>query len=232
MESRSLSAMRGAVAALAVGALLAGCEGKKNETMAGRDAPATQAGSQTATQTSPAADAQRIASATFDVDPALLGFTYEDSTLWLRFAPPRGWPPVEAELLDQTQQALSEMPISEDRFVSKPVRIFYEKEKGYFMILSEFPKWPVGLDPLATMPQYLQRVIRQDPDALVTDRLYRHGNLVFYEMTVLNPVAVDLRLIVIRDNRLPVKVNFLVPRVDYDALNKAIEASIGSISAL
>lgn len=174
----------------------------------------------------------RIASATFDVDPTLLGFTYEDSTLWLRFAPPRGWPPVESEMLEQTQQAMSQLAIADDRFVSRPVRIFYEKDRRYFMILSEFPKWPIGLDPLAAMPQYLQRAVAQDPDAMVTDRLYRHNDMIVYEIAIVNPVAFDMRLIIIRPDRLPVKIDFLVPRPDYDRLNKAIEASIGSVKGL
>lgn len=227
MECKSRSGWRTLLGAGAM-LLLIGCAGGEKEKGAVREPAPPPAGQQAGLP----AGAPRIPEATFEADPTLLGFTYEDSTLWLKFAPPRGWPPIEAEMLEQTRQAMAQLSLADDRFVSRPVRIFYEKDRRYFMILSEFPKWPIGLDPLAAMPQYLQRAVAQDPDAMVTDRLYRRGDLIVYEISIVNPLAFDLRLIIIRPDRLPVKIDFLVPRPDYDMLNKAIEASIGSLKGL
>ncbi|MDM7916455.1 MAG: hypothetical protein ACE15D_17930 [Candidatus Eisenbacteria bacterium] len=158
-------------------------------------------------------------------DPALLGFSYEDSTLGLRFSPPRGWPPLEPELLAQTRAALEQMIREDDRFVSRPVRFFYEKDKRLFMILSEFPDWPVVLDPHSSMADYKTRLLSTVQGIQVQESRRKQGKLDIYRFEISNPVMVDWRLMILRKDRPPVQVDYLVPKVVYPAVQAAMEAS-------
>ncbi len=167
----------------------------------------------------------------FDVDPALLGMSYADTSLGLRFSPPRGWPPLEPELFQATRDAYSKLARVE-RFTSRPVRIFADGEKRFFMILSEFPNWPPPLDPYVAFADYARQLQGPLSNLEIQQTFYRHGNLDVYHLVVTNPVMVDHRLMILRENRLPVQVDYLLPQVGYPNFVKAIEASIGSFQAL
>jgi len=166
----------------------------------------------------------------FVADPTLLGFVYPDSSLGLRFAPPRGWPPLEPELVAEVQAQFERFAPKDNRFVARPVRIFYEKEKQYFMIISRFPSWPVVMTPEAAIVQYRQLVMAAMPEAEMLDGFFRSGEVTGYRLLLVNQVAANFRLIVFREGDSPVQINYLVPRVDFPVVQKAIEASVGSIA--
>jgi hypothetical protein len=176
----------------------------------------------------------RIPELKFDVDPTLLGLSYEDSTLGIRFSPPRGWPPLEPAMMEQTKQAYEKFTgtQSDDQFVSKPVRMFYNKDKRYFMILSDFTAWPAPVDPIAKMEEYRQRVAARNPGSVLQYGMTRHGNLGLFQMLMTNQIVADLRVVVIREGRVPVQIDYLVPQQLYSDLTKGIEASVGSIQPL
>ena len=90
----------------------------------------------------------------FDVDPSMLGIMCEDSALHLRFAPPRGWPPITPEELDRTRADLERLVPEGDRFHSKPVRIFCAQDRQLYLIVAEFHNWPTPVDPLPAMEDY------------------------------------------------------------------------------
>ncbi len=164
----------------------------------------------------------------FDADPALLGLSYADSTVRLRFSPPRGWPPLEPELFAATLAALERAQPKDLRFVSRPVRMFYDKDKRMFMILSVFPNWPAPVDPLVALAEYRDLVHFRIPHLDMEDSFYRHGPLDFYELVLTNPVMINTRVMILYGDRPPIQVDYLVPRVAHDLVAKAIEASIGS----
>lgn len=168
---------------------------------------------------------------TFDVDPAMLGFTYEDSTLALRFAPPRGWPPIETALMEDTKAALEKLAVTEHRLSSRPVRIFVDHDRRLYMILSEFPSWPAPLDPIPAMAEYRQRLAASDPDITIQDAFYRHGKFTVYQLVLINPLMVDTRVILMRGGKAPVQIDYLSPRALFPDLAAAIEASIGSMQS-
>lgn len=168
----------------------------------------------------------------FDVDPALLGFDYADSTLHLRFSPPRGWPPIESTILDAAKQAIRQFQIPGERFASRPVRIFCEKEHTHFMILSEFPNWVAPLDPHVAFADYRRIVQGRVSDVQIQDSFFRHQKLDFYQLLLSNPIMVNTRVIILRTNRPPVQVDYLVSRGAYESQAKGIEASIGSFREL
>ena len=66
----------------------------------------------------------------------------------------------------------------------------------------------------------------------VQQTFYRHGNLDVYHLIISNPAMIDHRLMIMRENRIPVQVDYLMPRVAYQSFVKTIEASIGSFRAL
>jgi hypothetical protein len=167
----------------------------------------------------------------FDVDPALLGLSYADSSLGLRFSPPGGWPPVEPELFEATRDAYSKI-VTADRFTSRPVRIYSDGEKRFFMIVSEFPSWPAPLDPYVAFADYANRLQGALSDVEIDQAFYRHGNLEIYHLIIKNPVMINHRLIVLRADHAPVQVDYLLPLAGYSTFVKAIEASIGSFVAL
>lgn len=176
----------------------------------------------------------RIPEQKFDVDPTLLGFSYDDSTLGIRFSPPRGWPPLEPGLMEQAKQAYEGFSATQqdDQFVSKPERMFYEKDKRYFMILSDFTSWPVPVDPISKMEEYRQRVAARNPGSILHYGMTRHGKLVLFQMHMVNQIIANMRVVVIREGRAPVQIDYLVPQQVYPNVAKGIDASIGSIQPL
>lgn len=167
----------------------------------------------------------------FDVDPALLGMSFADSTLRLRFSPPVGWPPLEPDLFEKTREAYAKIARVE-RFTSRPVRIFSDGEKRFFMIVSEFPHWPAPVDPYVAFADYVRLLKGPITDLDVDQTFYRHGNLDVYHLIITNAAMVDHRLMILRENVPPVQVDYLLPRVGYPEFIKAIESSIGSFEAL
>ena len=175
---------------------------------------------------------RRFVEKSFDVDPALLGYTYDDSTLGIRFAPPRGWAPLDEEMFGQVRAALERIQLPEHHFVSRPVRIFYGEAQHGYMIVSEFRNWPTPLDAVAAMDEYRSMVAATDADLALHESVYRHGKLDVYQLILTNPLMVDTRLIAMREGRPPVQIDYLVPLGALEAVGKAIEASVGSIAAI
>jgi hypothetical protein len=164
----------------------------------------------------------------FDVDPALLGNTYADTTLMLRFAPPRGWPPLDPTLMEAAKEILEKNLPAVEKFSTRPHRIFYNPEKQLFMIISRFPNWPMAVDPYVAFVEYRDAVQRRVPGVEMRDTFYRSGKLDIYQILLTNPVMVNFRLMFIRENQTPIQVDYLLPRVAYEEMVKGIEASIGS----
>ncbi len=167
----------------------------------------------------------------FDVDPALLGMSFADSSLGVRFCPPLGWPPIEPDLFEKTREAYSKLAKVE-RFTSRPVRIFADGEKRFFMIVSEFPHWPAPVDPYVAFADYARQLQGPITNLDIDQTFYRHGKLDVYHLIITNPAMVDHRLMILRENRVPVQVDYLLPQVGYPDFIKAIEASIGSFESL
>ncbi len=200
--------------------------------------PATTGGSTGATAQPPGGTSalSQIPEGTFDINPALLGSSYDDSTLAIRFSPPAGWPPIEPDLLAKTREAYDKLTAAQQpqnpQFVSKPVRMFCNKDQRYYFILSDFTHWPTPVDPITKMDEYRQGVAAQNPDAVIQYGISRHGNLVLYQLLTRNQVIANLRVIVIRAGRAPIQVDYLVPQQLYPQVAKTIEASVGSIQPL
>lgn len=168
----------------------------------------------------------------FVPDPTLLGFVYPDTTLRIQFAPPRGWPPLEPELFEQVQAEFQKLAPKDNRYVATPVRIFYEKDRRLFMIVSRFQSWPDLLSPQAAIAQYRQLVMTAMPEAEMSDGFFRSGKVTGYRLLLRNNVMVNFRVLVMHEGRSPVQINYLVPRALFPELQKPIEASVGSISYL
>lgn len=168
----------------------------------------------------------------FDVDPSMLGIPVEIEELGLRVVPPRGWPPIPPAELDQTIAAMQEMVPEGDWFRSTPVRIFSGQDRQFFMIVAEFQNWPVPVDPFAALEDYRAHVEAAKPTAAVKERAYSLGSITVYQLLISDQVMVNTRLILIREGRLPVQVDYLVPRPAYQGAIKGIEASVGSIETL
>lgn len=198
-----------------------GCGSKKEGQSGGTDTAARDA----------AAQRPAPAEMKFDVNPALLGMSFADSSLGLRFNPPVGWPPIEADLFEKTREAYSKLARVE-RFTSRPVRIFSDGEKRFFMIVSEFPHWPAPVDPYVAFADYARQLQGPITDLEIDQTFYRHGRLDVYHLIIANQAMVDHRLMILREHALPVQVDYLLPRVGYPDFIKAIEASIGSFEAL
>jgi hypothetical protein len=168
----------------------------------------------------------------FDVDPALLGFSVDDSTLGIRLTPPRGWPPLSPGQFEMVRSALEQVGKSESRFDSTPVRIFYEPGKRLFLIMAQLTNWPAVLDPIGGFREYRQRLDATLKDVEIGDALYRLGPIGVYQLQIQSPVMLNFRLFLLQDGHLPVQIDYLIPRSVYPDVAKAIEASIGSIQPL
>ena len=68
--------------------------------------------------------------------------------------------------------------------------------------------------------------------AEIRERAYSLGDITVYQLLISNPIMVNTRLILIREGRRPVQMDYLVPRDVYPEVLKGIEASIGSIKSL
>jgi hypothetical protein len=168
----------------------------------------------------------------FDVDPALLGFTFEDTLLGIRYAPPRGWPPLSSEQFGSVRAALDQVAGREDRFSAEPARIFYDPKGQLFLILAGLPNWPLAVDPIDALREYRMRLEPLMEGVAIHDAIYRLGPIGVYQLQLSNEIMVNIRLFLMLDGRPPVKVDYLVPRPAYPTVAKAIEASIGSIKPL
>lgn len=199
-----------------------GCGGGQDKGRTGGDAGSTE---------SPVKGGGRdrqLAQREFEVDPVLLGNVYRDSTLMLQFAPPRGWPPLDPSLMDAARKILDENLPAVERFSIRPHRIFYSPEKKLFMLISQFPNWPVVMDPYVAFAEYRESLQRRVQGVEMSDTFYQRGDLDVYQIVLTNPVMVNFRLMFIQEGRTPVQVDYLFPRGLYEEMIKGIEASVGS----
>lgn len=227
-------------AILIAGLALAACGpgGKEPDTGAAPDARTAPADSTAAPAAGPPGSTTAawsnagMVEMSFDVDPALLGFTIEDSTLGIRLTPPRGWPPLTPGQFEQVRSAIDQVRGRDSQFTSTPVRIFYEPERRLFLIAAYLPNWPAVLEPLAGLHAYRKRLDAIMPDVQIHDALYRLGPIGVYQLQISNEIMLNLRLFLLQDGRSPVQVDYLMPRSVYPLVAKAVEASIGSIQPL
>jgi hypothetical protein len=173
-----------------------------------------------------------LAQAAFDVDPLLLGFTYEDSTLGLRFSPPRGWAAVEDLQFERVRLLISRFFEEGETFQPRPERIFFDEGRMIFMVLSSFEFWPTPGNPFLALTEYRRLVNETMPDMTIQAELFQVEDIAFYQLQMSNPVAVNRRLILIREDHLPVRVDYISPKGLYQDLVASIEASIGSFRSL
>jgi hypothetical protein len=225
MECRALRAARWALpfaCLLGIGLTsIPGCSGEKKATVQEGVARTGQ----------PKAGGPQYDELKFVPDPALLGFVCEDKTLGIQIAPPRGWVSLDPDSLAKLQAQYDRMVARENPFVARPVRIFTQDQR-LFMFVSQFPSWPVVLSQETAIAQYRQQVMLANPDAQMMDGFFRSGEITGYRLLVMSNEAANFRVIVFREGRAPVQVNYLVPRGLYSQMQKAIEASIGSIKNL
>lgn len=167
-----------------------------------------------------------------DADPALLGLAYDEPALGLRFAPPRGWPPLDHDVIDQTRAALRQIAPEGTRYHGDPVRIFNDQSLRLFMILADWSAWEIARNPVPALAEYRERIRTAMPDVEIEEDAYLLGEIAVYQLLLGNEVMVNRRLILIREGRRPVQVDYLVPRGIYPDVVKGIEASIGSIRPL
>jgi hypothetical protein len=167
-----------------------------------------------------------------EADSTLLGVGCEDTTLGIRLAPPRGWTPLGAEIVDQTRATLGQIVSERDPLHSRPVRVFSDEDQRRFMILAEFHNWPISEDLLASMGDYRARVEALMGGSEIEERTYLLGEITVYQLLITNQIIANRRLILIRLGRKPVQIDYLMPSGLYLDLAKSIEASIGSIAPL
>ena len=168
----------------------------------------------------------------YDVDPVLLGFTYEDSTLGLRFAPPRGWAPVEERQFERVRGTIGRFFPDSGPFRAIPERIFIDEGRMIFMIVATLDHWPSPESPFSALPDYRAVVDEAMPDMSVQADLLQSGEIGIYQLNMSNDIAVNRRLILIREGHLPVRVDYIAPRKLYEDLAVSIDASIGSFRPL
>lgn len=168
----------------------------------------------------------------FVPDPSLLGVALENKELGIRIAPPRGWVSMHPDSLVKLQAQYDRMRSPDNPFVARPTRIFFEENQRLFMFVSELPNWPLPMSPMTAMSMYLQRVVEATPDVQITSGFFRSGNVKGYRILLMNEVMVNFRVLVLREGRAPIQINYLIPRGTYPVLQKAIEASVGSIGYL
>jgi len=200
-----------------------------------RDTPsagASEKGRETPPRTQEARERPGFVETSLRADPVLIGISHADSTLGVRFAPPAGWPPIDPALFEATNRARDSLFATTDRLVSRPVRMYVDHERRFYMILATFSNWPAPLDPYAAFAGYGAVVRGRGPDVEVSERTFRHGRLDIHQLFISNPVMVNYRLILLREDRLPVQVDYLLPRASYELVSGAIEASIASFERL
>jgi hypothetical protein len=85
------------------------------------------------------------------------------------------------------------------------------------------------MSPQTAIGQYRQLVMQAMPDAQMMDGFFRNGDVTGYRLLLVNNMMANFRIVVLREGQAPVQVNYLVPRGLFPELQKAIEASVGSI---
>jgi hypothetical protein len=168
----------------------------------------------------------------FVADPTLLGFVYSEPSLGISIAPPRNWPVMDPDSLAKVQAMYEQLAAGDNPFVAHPVRIFYEKDRRLFMSVSALPSWPLVMSPEAAIAQYRQLVFASMPEAQMIDGFFRSGKVTGYRLLLMNELMANFRILVMHEGRPPVQINYLLPRPLFPEQQKAIEASVGSITYL
>lgn len=173
-----------------------------------------------------------LTQAHLDADPLLLGFTYEDSTLGLRFAPPRGWAPADEQKIARVREQLGRFFAESGPFRARPERIFIDEGRMIFMTLASFESWPSPSSPFLALPDYRAVVAGEMPDMVIQADLFQSREIAVYQLQMSNDIAVNRRLVLIREGHPPVRVDYIMPRKLYEDLAVSIRASIGSFQPL
>lgn len=167
---------------------------------------------------------------TFQIDPELLGPAVTDSTLRITFRAPAFFQLGNPDRVQQIREMVLQEQKPDDPMAIEPALIYGRPDHpGTVCTVSRFLRPPAG----GMNPEWIElcRKSTQESVAPATaqDDLFRIGQGVALQFLVQNPQMVLFRLVVQGPGPEPVRIDYLIPRPDYESVVRAIESSMGSM---
>lgn len=163
----------------------------------------------------------------FAVDSALLGVGHTDSLLGIVFRAPRGFEAASRDFMAQVESQIPRDPGNE--YFVVPRMIFSVPGQAGRIFVSEFPEKLDNSMEDAWREGYLEEArVKASPLVPGVDRYLLKGAEVL-QLLIESPEAVNFRLVVARESRPNLQIDFLIPRASYPDLERAVESSVGSL---
>ena len=165
----------------------------------------------------------------FHVNEQLLGAAVRDSSMGLVFRPPVFCVAADPARIADVRQESRGQQRPDDPLAFEPVLIFGKPGSSLLCVVSRFLKPPRhGMD-RAWAQLCRDQARKMAAPAEVKEDLFRIGDTPVLQLVIPLPQIIQVRLICQGPGPAPVRVDYLIPRQEYQATMDGIESSIGSL---
>lgn len=171
---------------------------------------------------------QQFEELSFEINEALLGPSFADSTLRFSFHPPIGWEQVPDTTMEKVQEELSDVIGQENGIQVTPIRFFINKEKGSSCTLSRVIGLDLSRQAQGSLEEYESLLRAKFPGASVKKGTFRIHEINVFQFLITDEQRVIFKLLCSDFQKQTFQVDYVVPRSVYRQQIKAIESSIGS----
>jgi hypothetical protein len=165
----------------------------------------------------------------FSVNPSLLGPAVTDSSARITLRPPVFMLAVDPARFADIQERARSGQRSGDPFAFEPIMFFAKPDGASYCTVARFLHPPPGGMNREWIDRCRGATRKMVAPAEVKDDMFRTHDLVVLQFVILTPQLAMFRLICQGPGPAPVRVDYVVPRAEYQAQVDAIESSIGSL---
>jgi len=161
----------------------------------------------------------------FNVNSSLLGETYLNQTLSIKFKIPKHWNAISDKEFKEIQKKLENQTI--ENFV--PLRFYINRNNGGTCIISSFTK-SKKISNIVT--EYEKKLRLSYPDANKNLAIFYKDKIKIYQFQIVSENLVNIKLIFSLKNNSIIQIDYLIGLANYKAELRSIESSIGSIEII
>jgi hypothetical protein len=178
-------------------------------------------------------DARGLPDAPFAVDTALLGAAQADSLSGLVFRPPADFQPGDPQKVAQIREMVRAETKPGNPLANDPRWVYGIPGKPSMFKIAHFTEPPAGRMNEAWLARVRETMKAQvAPASLAEDRFRVGKKIAVVRFIVRNDSMVLVRALCQAPDHPPAMIDILLPRPDYERLDRAIESTIGALAAL